>query len=123
MSEEPVRDPGDGSPAPINVSTIRPRRTVARRPAPRSIEVELESGEYAGWWCRVRVDFPAKVLRELQSNDVERILEAFGTIILEHNMPGADGELAATLGDVDPYDGLKVLAAEAFRRIDRLPPR
>lgn len=99
------------------------RRAVAKRPEGRTTEVEVTEGAYAGWWCRIRADFPAKLVADLQSGQVDRILSALPRIMLEHNFPRLDdGELAADLGDVD-FNGLVAVTTQAFDRIAKLPPR
>lgn len=100
------------------------RRKAGTRPAARTVEATGKAGgEFADWWCRARVDFRAAWLVELGSGDVARIIRVLGLIILEHNFPDADGEVAATLEDVDPYDGLMHVAGELTDAIGTLPPR
>jgi hypothetical protein len=101
---------------------VTARKRAARRPAPRTVHVVLE-GEYAGWECTARADFPMRWLSDLQSGELQRITEVFGHVILDHNMPDTDGEVAAALADVDPYDGLLKMAGGVFAAIERLPPR
>lgn len=99
------------------------RRQVARKPAPRTAEATVSEGPYAGWYVKVRADFPAKLLAELQSGNIDRITAALDSIVVEHNLPGTDGTLAKSMADVDPYDGLFTLAGVAFDAIGKLPPR
>jgi hypothetical protein len=98
------------------------RRKAGGRPAPRTIEVS-GLGEFADWWCRARVDFRTGWLADLSSGNVERIVAALGRIILEHNFPAESGEIAETLDDVDPYDGLMHVAGELADALGKLPPR
>lgn len=104
---------GAGSPAP------RP----AHRPAPRIARAEVTDGDYAGWWVELRADFPARYLRELQSGDVARIIDVLDVLVVAHNLPNDHDELAATMGDVDPYGGLMIVAGRALEAIGKLPPR
>lgn len=96
--------------------------TVAPRPAARTVHV-TGSGEFAGWEATARADFPAKVLADLQSQSVERIMAALDAIVIEHNLPNMDGELAARMADVDPYDGALAIAGAIFEAIGKLPNR
>lgn len=100
-----------------------PKRRPGKRPAPRTVEVTVARGEYEGWYAKAVADFSAGRLADLQSSDLARILPVLELIIVEHNMPDATGEIAEHLADVDPYDGLMVLAAEIFDAIGKLPNR
>jgi len=101
----------------------RARRRPAGRPAPRTVDVTVAAGEFAGWSCTARADFPARVLADLQSGSIDRIMVALDVIIVDHNFPGADGELAETMADVDPYRGLLAVAGDALDAIGKLPNR
>jgi hypothetical protein len=103
--------------------TAKARHRAASRPAPRTVDVVLESGPFAGWSCTARADFPARILADLQSGSVDRITTALGKIVLVHNMPGEDGEPAADIADVDPYDGMLAIAGAVFDRLAKLPNR
>lgn len=98
------------------------RRVAAPKPKPRTIDVEL-AGEYAGWRATARADFPARVLVDLQSGNIERVMAALDGILVDHNMPDADGNVAASCADVDPYGGLMELGAAVFRDLGKLPNR
>lgn len=102
--------------------TARQRRAVGAKPKPRTVEV-TGSDLWATWACTARVDFPARLLADLQSGSVDRILAAMGVIIVSHNFPGEDGELAADLGSVDPYTGLVAMAGEVIDAIGKVPNR
>lgn len=98
--------------------------TPAARPAARTVSIEIPAGQpFAGWRATAAADFPAGRLADLQSGRIDRILETLEAIILEHNFPNLDDELAATLADVAPYDGLLVVAAAIFEAIAKLPNR
>lgn len=100
------------------------RRSVARRPEPRTIDVELpDSSGFPGWWARVRVDFPARLVGDLNSGDLDRMIAGLEVIVLDHNMPDEHGDRAARLGDVDPYTGLVAVLGAAMDAIGKLPPR
>ena len=98
------------------------RRRVARNAPPRTVEIEVAEGPYAGWWARMRVDFPAGWLIDLQSGDFGRVLAVLGRIVVEHNFPDELGEPATALDQVD-VEGL-LAVTEAFGEARRnLPPR
>lgn len=100
------------------------KRKAARKPTPRTVTVTVPDGEaFAGWEATAHADFRAGWLIELQSGDVGRILAVLDRIVIDHNMPGTDGELAATMADVDPYDGLMDIAQRITEAIGRLPSR
>ena len=48
---------------------------------------------------------------------------ALGAIITEYDMPDADGNVAETLDDVDPYTGLFAVGTAIIAEIQRVPPR
>lgn len=105
------------------MTSRRNGRKPAPRPAPRSVTVELTSGDFAGWSAVCRADFPASVLVDLQSADMARMLAALDRIIVDHNMPTTDGSIAETMADVDPWGGLLAIADELGEALQRLPPR
>lgn len=98
------------------------KRKAARRPEPRTVTVAGE-GEFAEWSCSARADFPARVLAQLQSSDISQIMAALDVIVIEHNFPDAAGEVAASMADVDPYDGLLTITGGVFDAIGKLPNR
>jgi hypothetical protein len=51
---------------------VSTRRKPARRPAPRTMEIAITEGDFTGWECVVRVDFPAAWLVDIQSGDLGR---------------------------------------------------
>lgn len=106
----------------MSVAARRITRKVATRPAPRTVQVK-GTGDYADWECTVRADFPARIVGDLESAKVDRIIAAFDSIIVDHNFPDSAGDLAVTMADVDPYDGLLTMAGLAFDAIGKLPPR
>lgn len=99
-----------------------PRRA-AKRPPQRTVHVVIEDGPFAGWEVTAKADFPARFIGDLNSNDVDRIIAVFDTIILDHNLPNTEGGIAKSMGDVDPYQGLTLIAGEVFDAIAKLPNR
>jgi hypothetical protein len=99
------------------------KRRPAKRPAARTVSVTIEDGDFAGWSATARADFPAGLVLDLNSGDIERILAVLETIIVEHNMPNDRDELAERLADVDPYAGLLAVANAIGDALIALPPR
>lgn len=99
-----------------------PKKRAAKKPAPRTVEVKL-SGEFEGWEMTARADFPAKVLARLQSDRIDDITSALDSIVIEHNFPDADGEVAGSMADVDPFEGMRNAANQLFEEIGKLPNR
>lgn len=99
-----------------------PKRRAAKRPAPRTVSV-TGKGDFSEWEATARADFPARVLADLQSGSIERIMLGLDAVVVEHNFPDADGEIAETMADVDPYDGLLEISAGIFDAIGKLPNR
>lgn len=92
------------------------------KPAPRTIRVDLPA-PYEGFYAVVKVDFPARVLGELQSGDFIRTMDAFTKIVIEHNMTDSDGNVASSLLDVDPVE-LPTKVMEIWgNELGKLPPR
>lgn len=91
-------------------------------PAPRTIRIDLPA-PFEGYYVVAKVDFPARVLTDLQSGDFERAIGAFQRITLDHNLPDDTGNKAADFMDVDPFDMVR-LALEAWGEgLGKLPPR
>ena len=107
----------------MNANVRQIRRKPAARPAARTVSVEIKKGDFLGWEATARADFPARLLADLQSGDIARIIGVLDAIITDHNFPDKDDELAASMGDVDPYNGLMVVAGEIFDQIAKLPNR
>lgn len=100
-----------------------PKRRPAKRPAPRTVHVLIAEGDFVGWEATARADFPARVLADLQSDSIERIMHALDVIIVDHNFPDAQDGLAETMQDVDPYEGILKIAGELFDALGKLPNR
>lgn len=96
---------------------------VARRPAPRTVVVSIESGDFAGWGATAKADFPAGLLADLVSGDIGRIMKVLDTIIVDHNFPDSQDKLATSMAEVDPYAGLMEAAGQIFDAIGKLPNR
>lgn len=94
---------------------------IAHKPAERTVTV-TGTGEWSTWQATAKASFPARLLADLQSGNIDRIVTALDTIIVEHNFPGIEGK-AEHMADVDPYEGLFAVAGEVFDAISRLPPR
>lgn len=107
----------------MNRETRRAIARVAQRPPARTVTVVIDEGAFDGWSATARADFPASLLLEFDSGNATRIVAALRTIVVEHNMPNSAGKLAATVDEVDPYDGLLAIAAKITEAIGRLPPR
>lgn len=107
---------------PTSIARKR-KRSTASRPAPRTIEVRLIEGPYVGWQATVRVDFPAKVLEDMESGNASRVIAAAERIIVVHNFPDAEGFEAERLIDVDPFTGIVAVLSKALEGISALPPR
>lgn len=108
------------------VRVLKPK--AAPRPAPRTVTVEGK-GEWAGWHLTARADFPAQIMFDLELadtssvGDLVRVFATFDRLILDHNMPDMDGNVAAHLAEVDPKEGAVYMLGEALTAIGRLPPR
>jgi hypothetical protein len=99
------------------------KRRAAKRPPPRTVTVTIEEGDYAGWEATAKADFPARILADFDSGKVDRIITGLDAIIVDHNFPNADDELAASMAEVDPYAGLVAVAEKVFEAINKLPNR
>lgn len=92
------------------------------KPAPRTVRLDLPE-PYLGFYLIARVDFPARVLTDLQSGDFERAVDAFSRIVVEHNLPGEDGAKVAHLADADPFDMVRIAMEKWGEELGKLPPR
>lgn len=99
------------------------KRRPAKRPAGRTVHVVIAEGDFEGWEATAKADFPARLLADLQSGSVERLIGVLEAIIVDHNFPDAEDEIAVHMGDVDPYDGLMTLGGELLDAIGKLPNR
>lgn len=107
----------------MNVQRLPVKKRAAKRPPTRTVEVGIAEGDFAGWQATFRVDFPARLLEEFESGSAQRVIAALQKLVIEHNFPDVDGEVAATLIDVDPYTGLVAIADAYMDALRALPPR
>ena len=92
----------------------------AAAPEQRTVTVKGQ-GRYVGWEVTARVDFPAIVLEGLQSGDVPMTLRAMDGIVTEHNLPDVNGELAASMLDVSPWQGAYQMVGLVIDAMVKLP--
>jgi hypothetical protein len=94
---------------------------IAKRPA-RTVRIEC-TGHNEGTYFEARLDFPARLLVELQSGDFERQLAAFEKIVTQHNATDSEGAHAQHFLDVDPFgavqEALEVWSAELGKSIQQ----
>ena len=83
----------------------------------------IEDGDFAGWSATARADFPARLVIDLDSGQVEKILSVLEVIIVDHNMPDQADQVAEHLADVDPYAGLLAIANALGAELGKLPNR
>jgi uncharacterized tellurite resistance protein B-like protein len=108
----------------MSEATVRQlKRKAAKRPAPRTVTVAIEGGDFDGWEATARADFPAALLEDLQSGSISRIIAVLDAIVTDHNMPDSEDNVAAKMADVDPYAGLMEVANAIFDKIGKLPNR
>ena len=107
----------------MNVQRLPVKKRAAKRPPVRTVEVGIPEGDFAGWQATFRVDFPAKLIEEFESNNARRVIAALQVLVVDHNFPDANGEIAETLIDVDPYTGLVAIADAYMDALRALPPR
>ena len=98
------------------------KRKAAKRPSQRTVSVILD-GEFAGWEATARADWPARWMEDLDPEDVPRFMSFLDRIILSHNMPNADDEIADSMMDVDPYEGVVRMGEAIIDAIGKLPKR
>ena len=96
--------------------------TAAARPAARTVTVRLPS-PYEGWEATLRADFPLRVLEDLASGEIPKLTAALDRIVITHNFPDSADQVAASMMDVDPSDGVVALANAFHDELGRLPPR
>lgn len=105
-------------------ATVRQlKRKAARRPTTRTVTATIAKGDFEGWEATAKADFPAGWLVDLQSGELGRIIGVLDRIVVDHNLPNVDDEVAASMSDVDPYDGLLEISGAIFDAIGKLPNR
>jgi hypothetical protein len=107
----------------VTASVRQLKRKAAKRPTPRTVTATIEKGDFEGWEATARADFPASLLADLQSGSISRIIGVLDGIVIDHNMPDVNDEVAKTMGEVDPYSGLMEVASAIFDAIGKLPNR
>jgi hypothetical protein len=108
---------------PTSLAAHRQARKAAARPAPRTVTVDDLGGAYAGWSATMRVDWPAGWMQAVEAGELAGILMVLDRAVTTHNMPDADGNIAATMAEVDPASGMALMASELLDRMGKLPPR
>jgi hypothetical protein len=98
------------------------KRKAAKRPVPRTVTV-IGKGDFAEWECTARADFPVRLIEDLSSGDPTKIMKVFDAIIVDHNFPDINDEIAESMSDVDPWTGLAEMAGNVFEAIHKLPNR
>lgn len=99
------------------------KRRAAKRPPVRTVVVGIPEGDFAGWQATMRVDFPARLLEDLESKNAMRFLGAMDQLVVEHNFPNSKDELAVGMIDVDPYTGVVAICEAYLDALKALPPR
>lgn len=103
-------------------AVTRLKRKAAKRPEQRTVTVTL-TGEFAGWEATARADFPARWLAEFDTADFAKFTTFMERIVLDHNMPDSEDNVAASMADVDPSDGLVKMCDAVLDAIGALPKR
>jgi hypothetical protein len=94
-------------------------RSAAARPEVRTVTLSLPE-PYAGWTFTARTDYPARVLEDLTSDNIFQVARALNLIVLEHNFPDINGNVAGDLMDVDPVGGI-IAALGEYNRSRKVP--
>lgn len=97
-------------------------RKAGKRPAPRAVTVTLD-GPFEGWQAVLRANPKLAVLADLESESLARVITGLDGLILSHNFPDENDEVATSMGEVDPSDALTPLVEKYFEAISTLPPR
>lgn len=98
------------------------KKRAAKRPERRTVHVVL-SAPFEGWEATFRADFSMKVLSDLEGNDVLAMGRGLDALVVEHNFPDANDEVAASMLEVEPYDGIVVAVQQYVEELGKLPPR
>jgi hypothetical protein len=108
---------------PVTVQRLPVRKRAAKKPAVRTVDVGIAEGDFEGWQATFKVDFPASYLEDLESKNAVKFLAVMDKLIVDHNFPDVEGEVAATMRDVDPYTGLVRVSEAYLDALRALPPR
>lgn len=92
------------------------------KPQARTIRVDL-AAPFEGFYAVVKVDFPARVLIELQSGDFARTMEAFSSLVIDHNLTDTNGAVVKSFLDVDPVEMANKVIESWGNELGKLPPR
>ena len=95
----------------------------AGTPVPARTVSANGEGPYADWHVTLRSDFSARMLVELQSGDVLRVMAAVDPLVVEHNFPDGAGALASSILDAVPWDAALTVVTRALGEIGKLPNR
>jgi hypothetical protein len=107
----------------VNVQRLPVKKRAAKKPPVRTVEVGVAEGDFEGWRATFKVDFPASYLEDLESKNALKFLAVMDKLIVDHNFPDADGEVAESMRDVDPYTGLVRVSEAYLDALRALPPR
>lgn len=88
----------------------------------RTVNVTLDA-PFEEWVAVCRADVPLRVFQDLNSTDFDRVLPALDRMVVSHNFPGEDGQVAATMAEVYPTDAVNLLVKGIGEEIGKLPPR
>jgi hypothetical protein len=99
-----------------------PKKRAAARPATRTVTITLKA-PFEGWEAICRADFPLRVMADLSSENLDRVGAALDRIVMDHNFPDGADELATSMLDVDPFEGVSALAEGLSEALGKLPPR
>lgn len=99
--------------------------TQTDRPQARNVRIEC-TGANSGTYFVARLDFPARLLIELQSGEFNRQLQAFQKIVTDHNAVDETGAKAQDFLDIDRFsavqEALEVWGAALGKSIQRSEP-
>lgn len=99
-----------------------PKRRAAKRPPSRTVVIKLD-GPFEGWEATCKADAPWRVLADLGSDSLDRIIAGLDGLVIDHNFPDSTDEVAASMGEVDPSDAVQLLAERYPEAVGKLPPR
>lgn len=86
----------------------------------RTVTVEGD-GDTSTWTLTIRTGFSARMLEDLGSGDLFRILRAADQLVVDHNMPNVEGEVAPSLMDVYPAQAAQAMVMRALDAMSKVP--
>lgn len=99
-----------------------------KRPAPMKTKMITLTGDFEEYAFVARVNPPVSLIKEISSDDLDRIAGALASVIVEWNFPTADGEGVLPLGadsilglDYDLMKETSKAFGEAFRESAGVP--